>query len=79
MTLIQDEYAAELANPSINDLVEFELAIAPDDVLFYESYQTLKLLLSTNGINFTTYEAPGGHTWSFWSGYFEVMARKLFK
>ncbi len=78
-TLMRNEYADDLDNPAINELVEFELAIAPDDFLFYQNYQDLQSLFEEIGIDFTTYEAPGGHTWAFWSHYFEVMAPKLFK
>ena len=79
LDLMRTTYADDLANPEINNLEEFELAIAPDDQLFYLLYQSLKTLFTEIGIEHTSYEAPGGHTWAFWSAYFEVMAPRLFR
>ncbi|HEX7069965.1 MAG TPA: alpha/beta hydrolase-fold protein [Rhodothermales bacterium] len=76
---LDTDFADDLDVAGVNSLEEFELAIAPDDALFYTLYQTLQDVFDEKGIQYTTWEGPGAHTWAFWSTYFEVMAPKLFR
>jgi hypothetical protein len=76
---LDDEFADDVDVAAINQLEEFEIAIAPDDAIFYAFYQSMTEVFTEKGIAFTTYEGPGAHTWAFWSAYFEVMAPRLFR
>ena len=76
---LQGDFSDDLRISAINELVEFELAIAPDDALFYAFYQSLQERFTELGIEYTTSEGPGAHTWIFWKAYFQIMAPRLFR
>ena len=76
---LRAEYGEDLANPAINELVEFELQIGTEDPLFYVDAQAMRGVFDEFGIQYTYYEAPGGHTWEFWRSCLARIAPVIFR
>ncbi len=76
---LREEYADALQDPAINELAAFELGIGTEDFLFYDQNIAMREIFDELGIQYAYFETPGGHTWDFWSSYFERIAPLLFK
>ena len=79
LAALEDEHADALANPAINDLDLFWIAMGGETDIAYQNGLNTLALLDRHGIHYETADYPAGHTFVTWRRNLAEFAPLLFQ